>query len=165
MIIGYQIEDKHGRNWHDNIDRADNPRTVLSEQSSIEELKKQQKMRPERDFRMIAVLEGDIDHPFFEWSLTAANDQYKALGVSVCHIPLDEHDALNKLAGDPDCNMIMGRDTGWFIKLYDEIESNLGYNGLGEEFHNILVSAVKAGYRMLEIDTDAQVHDEFPTFE
>ncbi|CAM2867899.1 hypothetical protein VIMY103929_07540 [Vibrio mytili] len=30
MIIGYQIEDKHGRNWHDNIDRADNPCTVLS---------------------------------------------------------------------------------------------------------------------------------------
>ena len=40
MIIGYQIEDKHGRNWSDNLDRSDNPRTVLSEQSAIVELKK-----------------------------------------------------------------------------------------------------------------------------
>ncbi|HAS6975738.1 TPA: hypothetical protein I7297_15270 [Vibrio parahaemolyticus] len=164
MIIGYQIEDKHGRNWHDNIDRADNPCTVLSEQSVIKELKILQKTRPERDFRMIAVLEGDIEYPFFEWSLTAANDQYKTLGVSICHIPLDEHEALNELSYAPDCNMIMGRNTGWLIKLYDEPENNLGYNGMGEEFHNILVSAVKAGYRMIEIDADAQVHDQFPIF-
>lgn len=40
--------------------------------------------------------------------------------------------------------MIMGRDTGWFVKLYEDAESNLDYHGMSDNFSNILVSALKA---------------------
>ena len=165
MIIGYQIVDKNGRNWHDNIDQVDNPRTVLSEESAITELKQLRRTRPERGFAMLAVLDGDIEHPFFEWSLAATRDQYKTLCINAAHIPYEEHEALSRLGDDSDCNMIFRRDTGWFIKLYDEAEYNNNYEGLGEAFSNILNAALKAGYRMIEIDLDGLVHEEFPVFE
>ena len=112
MIIGYQIEDNKGRNWHDNIDKTDNPRTVLTEVSALEHLANLHKTRPERGYRMIAVVQGEIDAPFFEDVLSATTDQFKAIGVSTSHIPPAQWDVLEKLSQDPEENMIMSRASG-----------------------------------------------------
>lgn len=98
-------------------------------------------------------------------SLKNSSDQYKVLGVNTCHVSATEREALDRLAADADCTMILGRDTGWFVKLYEEPELNSGYQDLGDTFNHILKSALRAGYRMVEFDCAAQTYDKFAVFD
>ncbi len=56
--------------------------------------------------------------------------------------------------------MIQVRDTGWWIKLYDEVDLNMNYTGMSDEFHCMLTSAVLTGYRMIEFDCDGTIYEQ-----
>jgi hypothetical protein len=98
-------------------------------------------------------------------SLVDAVDQYKTLCVSTAHLTPDDMEAIEVLAKDIDCNMITGRDTGFFVKLYEEPEYNKEYSGCSDHFHHILISAFNNGYRMVEFDSQAEKYDYFPLFD
>jgi len=156
MILGYQVQDQQGNHW------ANRPSfEILTEQTALKELMESRNNSASACWNIIAITEGDIEEPTFENHLAATLDQYKAIGVSSAHLTLDDYNALEILGHDEDCGMVMGRDTGWLIKLYDMPENNLGYEGMSDTFHKILVDAVEAGYRLVEFDTSAAVHDEF----
>ena len=61
-------------------------------------------------------------------------------------------------------NMMMERDTGFFIKLYEEreyVESMFG--ALAPDYHNVkklCLSAHDAGYRMVEFDSGAALYNK-----
>ncbi|TNC80797.1 MAG: hypothetical protein C9356_11785 [Oleiphilus sp.] len=153
MIIGYQVQDTAGNNWggrpsYEVLTEATATKDLLDARSTATAL-----------FTMIAVLDGDIEEPIFEKELSASREQYKAIAVSTGCLSDDERKQMDVLAEDSDCNMIMGRDTGWLVKLYDEPEYNLGYEGMGDQFHAILLAALDAGYRLVEFDSAA---DDFP---
>ena len=58
---------------------------------------------------------------------------------------------------ESDSNMVMSRDTGFFLKLYEERESNMEeFGGVSLRLLSIIQAAHGAGYRMIEIDADAQ---------
>lgn len=166
MIIGYQIEDKFGRNWHDNIDLAQGPRTVLTENTAVSSLKMLRERYPERGFRMFAVLKDDIVGPFFEWELSASEDQYKVIGISTGHLSEEDKIKLNEMAHNSNCGMVTGRDTGWFIKLYNETEYNTDlFSGFSEQAKKLLDTVYKSGFTMVEFDCDATVYEVFKLFE
>lgn len=98
-------------------------------------------------------------------ALAGAVDQYKTLCVSTAHLTPDDMEAIDVLAKDIDCNMITGRDTGWFVKLYEESEYNKKYRDCSEHFHYILITALNSGYRMIEFDSQAEQYDYFPLFD
>ena len=61
----------------------------------------------------------------------------------------------------------MGRETGFFIKLYEDEQSedvNL-YHGYSETIKDIIRWAYESGYRMIEFDCDANVLPQFPVFD
>lgn len=166
MIIGYQIEDKFGQNWHDNIDFTEGPRTVLTENTAVSSLQMLRERYPDRGFRMCAVLKGDIVGPYFEWELSASEDQYKVLGINTGHLSEEDKTKLNEMAHNSNCGMVTGRDTGWFIKFYNEPEYNAGlFSGFSEQTKKLLDSVYKSGFLMVELDTDATVYDAFKLFE
>jgi hypothetical protein len=98
-----------------------------------------------------------------EQELMNSIDQYKTVGISVDHISEADRDSLSELAADESCGMILERDTGWFIKLYEDIDSNNRYL-ISEGLKSLLESCLKAGYRMIEIDCDAQTYENLPTY-
>lgn len=158
MIIGYQVQDEHGNNWGNRPSYH-----ILTEQAATRDLH-QSREELSANFVMVAILNGDIEQPTFECELASTTDQYKTIGISTCHLSMDDHNALTCLSSDPDCNMICSRDcTGWIVKLYDEAERNTGYEGMSDHFHSMLVSVRKAGYRSIEFDCDAQIYDCFET--
>lgn len=166
MIIGYQIEDKLGRNWHDNIDHASGPKTVLTENTAVSSLQTLKERYPERGFRMFAVLKDDIVGPFFEWELSASEDQYKVIGISTGHLSEEDKIKLNEMAHNSNCGMVTGRDTGWFIKLYNETEYNTDlFSGFSEQAKKLLDTVHKSGFTMVEFDNDATVYEAFKLFE
>lgn len=79
--------------------------------------------------------------------------EYKAVAISTADIT--QHD-MNNLP-HIDSGMIMQRDTGFFIKLYEEAEYNLmEFQHLSFQLNTILQQAHYLGYRMVEIDCDAE---------
>lgn len=82
-------------------------------------------------------------------------DKYQCIGVSTSHLTSDDKDKLS-LTADGECNMIMERDTGFFIKLYEETEytHNLCDN-LSQEAQDVIMACHAAGFRMIEFDCDA----------
>ena len=99
--------------------------------------------------------------------LISSDDQYKCIAISTIH--LNEHckSALSALAAHT--NMVFERDTGWFVKLYDELEYNLEMPNsacyeLGEipsQLATIYSAALSAGYRMIEFDSEAEAYNGF----
>ena len=78
--------------------------------------------------------------------------EYKAVAISTADVP--QHD-MNNLK-HMDSGMVMERDTGFFIKLYEEPEYNvLEFQHLTFRLNTILQQAHYLGYRMVEIDCDA----------
>lgn len=113
---------------------------------------------------MIAVLKGDIDGPYFEWPLTSTCLQYKTFCVNVTHITPQDVDLLEKLEEESYKNKVIVYPTGCLIRLYDD-PKNIDYQGCSEALLNILDCAYKSGFKMVEIDNQAKIHDQFPTFE
>lgn len=87
-------------------------------------------------------------------------DQYKCIAISTAH--LDHHDRM--VLENSDKNMIMGRDTGWFVKLYED-EPLSGLSMFTPKFQTLVSDIYAAGYRMIEFDGDAPVLDGYATFD
>lgn len=160
MILGYQVQDIQGNNWGG---RASN--MVLTEATAIRDIKEARKQQPTNGYGLIAILSNDIDEPVFEELFTATPDQYKVIVVSVSHLTQDDQDALEVLVNDTNCNMVMGRTTGWFVKLYEEVEYEIENNGFSDSLKSILSKAHKAGFRMVEFDSDGSCYFDLPVFD
>ena len=154
MIIGYQVQDQHGNNYGDKPSFL-----VLSEDSAVSDLMEARKRYKDDCYVMVAILEGDIEEPSFEHPIMdGAEDHYKCLAISIAHLTSSDIRILEcRPVNDTELNMIMERDTGFFIKLYEDIEDNV-YPAMTTTFNSILVQAAKAGYRLVEFDRDAPIH-------
>lgn len=97
-------------------------------------------------------------------------DTYACLALSAGHLSKQDVDYLDALAGKKEDQMVMRRDTGYFIKLYDELSYNLcpprGDNrdrsGMSQGLADIIIFAHDMGFRLIEFDADASVVDCFP---
>jgi hypothetical protein len=86
-----------------------------------------------------------------------AHEQYKTLCISTGDITEPDMDKLTLTAGLTGMNMIMVRDTGLFLKLYDdECYMTDMIDNLTTETQQIINTAIAAGYRMIEVDCDAE---------
>jgi len=81
-------------------------------------------------------------------------EEYKVLAISTCHITIKDSATLNKKSKGLGKHMILSRDTGWFIKLYEELEYNLK-SEFSPSLIKIITFAHGNGYKMIELDADA----------
>lgn len=95
---------------------------------------------------------------YIEKELAATEDNYKVIGISTCHLSKADQVSLDELAQDEQCNMVMKRDTGWFVKLYEEKEYNDGH-AVSDNLKALLGFCFNAGYRMIEFDADASQYE------
>jgi hypothetical protein len=82
-----------------------------------------------------------------------SQEQYKAVCISTGDIPEADMDKLAEmgLMGQ----MVTTRDTGYFIKLFEEAEYNdEEYSALSATTKAIFSAAHEIGFRMIEIDCD-----------
>lgn len=97
-------------------------------------------------------------------AFTKTEDTYKAIGIYIGHLSKPDREALKELSEDGEVTMVMERDTGFFVKLYDEAKYNV-YGELSDLANNILAFAYEAGFRMIEFDCDATAYDCLPCFD
>ena len=101
------------------------------------------------------------DNPFL-----SARDTYRVVAVSTGHLTSSDMrylEGVSKYVVDTERdNMVMARDTGWFIKLYDEPEYNQRV-GLSIAANELLKLAHMAGFKMVEFDSEAEVVDGIPS--
>jgi hypothetical protein len=100
--------------------------------------------------------------------LNSHKDQFKAICLSTAHLTKEDYDLLGSLACEHGESMHMDRDTGFFIKLYEEDGSDESLNTRKDysgSLNRIVREAAEAGFRMIEFDCDAEVCEAFPTFE
>jgi hypothetical protein len=87
-------------------------------------------------------------------------EEYRCVAVSTAHLTAAAKDCLSLEVAS---NMVMDRDTGWFVKLYDDWPSN----AWTDEPHLLVILfwAWNNNYRLIEFDADALELDQFVTFE
>lgn len=91
-------------------------------------------------------------------------ESYRVMAISISHITELDSTFLSKLANDGD-NMIMERDSGFFIKLYgDELELN-EREELSVSLNKIITHACNHGFQMIEIDQAIPALDIFRVHE
>lgn len=94
-------------------------------------------------------------------------DEYRAIALSTAHITEADRDELAAAATDGD-TMVLMRESGFFIKLYEETEDGDGQSnyrhGVSESIKQIIRWAYNAGYRMIEFDSDAPFLEGFQTY-
>lgn len=82
-------------------------------------------------------------------------DTYKAIAISTSHLTQDDKDKLTNTA-ESDCGMIVERDTGYFIKLYDEVEYTRNLiDNLSQGAQDVIMACHDGGFTMIEFDRDA----------
>jgi len=89
-------------------------------------------------------------------ALTTSNEQYKCIGLSTEYMDEDDWMRLSQLATVVRPHMVFERDTGWFIKLYNEADMNVD-RLLSEKTNALIRRCTEAGYRMIEFDSDIPV--------
>ena len=102
--------------------------------------------------------------------LKAHKDSYQCIGVNLDHLKEDDKHALDCMTSD---SMVMERDTGWFVKLYEvdsepqciEEHYKQMYPGATDNLLSIMGAVYSAGFRLIEFDTDALYIDELPVFD
>lgn len=94
-------------------------------------------------------------------------DYYSVVAISTEHITEDDSEKLANMSQNN--NMIMNRDTGFFIKLYqDEVDFDgltLSLEGHSDSVKNIIRWAHNKGFQMIELDCDGMKIDELPTYD
>jgi len=80
--------------------------------------------------------------------------EYKTVALSTSILSEKDYNELRILGRARSCGMIMGRDTGVFVKLYYDTDLNR-YEWLSDELHKIFDQALEAGYQMIEFDVSA----------
>lgn len=106
----------------------------------------------------------EIDPLCEEINLGRAEEHYQVVAMSTGHLTEKDRDALAEAVSDGD-QMALQRQSGFFLKLFDE-ESPRNYrHGHSETIKDIIRWAHQSGYRMIEFDCDAQVLPQFPVFD
>ncbi|OLF82031.1 hypothetical protein AWH63_10860 [Marinobacter sp. C18] len=94
----------------------------------------------------------------------AKAETYRAVAMTTAHLRLSDNESLECAAKNPQNNLVMGRETGFLIKLPagdDKVEK---VADLSDEAQRILKWASEAGFRAVEFDNVADMIDGFPTF-
>ncbi len=108
-------------------------------------------------------------------------ETYTVLAISTSHMTKKDNDVLHSIThrhphglDHPFANMVMNRDTGYFMKLYDEADLNdltLHPKVIDEgmrfspALQKVIMYAHSEGHRMIEFDCDAPEYPElFETF-
>ncbi len=114
--------------------------------------------------KAIDVLNDNADRdPLLENELAATIDSYKVIGICNAHLCEGDKSMLDMMASDDECNMVMKRDTGWFVKLYDAPEFN-EREDMSSNLKKLLRGCLGAGFRMIEFDADAAYYSHLETF-
>lgn len=92
-------------------------------------------------------------------------DTYQVIALSTGHLTEQDRDRLRKTCNDQDNNMVLCRDTGFFIKLYEELSPEDLPSWYSETLKRLILAIHRQGYRMIEFDSDAPVLDAFPVYE
>lgn len=91
-------------------------------------------------------------------------EEYRVLAVSTSHLHKSDIHGMECAARTGTEQMLMERDTGFFLKLYEEDtepERNVRPEW-SNDANRIIRWAYVHGYRMIEFDADAQTMDTFP---
>ncbi|MBT0587955.1 DUF5983 family protein [Alteromonas oceanisediminis] len=88
--------------------------------------------------------------------LQSSTENYKTVCLSTQSINESDHKQLDILGRDSAEGMIQSRDTGWWVKLYNEPEYN-HRDGFSDDFNALLADCLVAGYRMVEFDADCEL--------
>lgn len=95
-------------------------------------------------------------------------EEYMTVAMSTAHLTKEDLEALVQAAREDD-QMVLTRESGYFIKLYDACDDegvDRNYrHGHSDTIKDIIRWALESGYRMIEFDGDATVMAQFPTFE
>ncbi len=86
-------------------------------------------------------------------------EKYQTVVFSTAHITEDDSLVLERLSQDNE--MILSRDTGFFIKLFTEDNDVSNYS---EALQNLITIAVDNDFTMIELDSDGKIYDELPKF-
>lgn len=89
---------------------------------------------------------------------------YQVIAMSTAHLTAEDRTSLSLAAREGD-GMVFERDTGYFIKLYEPGEPGNYRHGHSDAIKAIIRWALYEGYRMIEIDCDAEELPHFPTFD
>ena len=89
-------------------------------------------------------------------------EQYRCVALSTAHIKKVDLMALDRQSEDE--QMVLVRDTGYFIKLYEEEDYNC-HSSYSLRLNVLIRKAHMAGFRMIELDRDAPILDNFPSSE
>jgi hypothetical protein len=97
--------------------------------------------------------------------LTHYAEQYKCIAISTGHLSPDDLGRLHRIVSAGNCNMVMERDTGFFVKLYGvNVDVPEHFLGMSDHFNDLLRQVALAGYLLVEFDCDAQVYSCLPVF-
>jgi len=94
----------------------------------------------------------------------APTEDYKVVVLSTAHLTEEDRDALAEAVADGE-QMVLQRETGFYLKLYPEDTPDNFRHGHSDSIKNIIRWAHQAGYRMIEFDCDAAVMQGFPVFD
>jgi len=97
-------------------------------------------------------------------------ETYQVVALSTGHLSAEDIDVLTRLSKDTARNMILGRDTGFIVKLYapdpGEPDPQSNYDqDYSESLVKIVRWATSQGFQMIEFDADAPALSEFPVYE
>lgn len=93
-----------------------------------------------------------------------APETYAVMAVSTAHLSVDDHQRLSEQGRLG--NMVMTRDTGYFVKLYfmgdlgESVARNASTSYSGT-LNALIGYALRNGYQMIEFDDDAALLDGF----
>ena len=90
------------------------------------------------------------------------NETYKSAAVSSANISYQDSLELKKMVENGH-SMLGQRPTGFFFKLYDDVELNK-YQNLSPALNELLTSASEQGYRLIEVDESAEMAEEAQEF-
>ncbi len=93
--------------------------------------------------------------------LLNTKDQYQTVVMSTAHLSVNDQTALDQLSANTQLGLVMKRDTGWFIKLNDEV---MLYERLSDHLNALISQVLNAGYQMIEFDCDGRVYQHIKAF-
>lgn len=93
-----------------------------------------------------------------------AIETYKAVAVSTQHLTEESLEWLAQRKVHHDFNMCTFRDTGAFLKLYEDYDDNI-IKGMPSDLINVIGFCWNHGARIIEFDNAVNPIDELPIFE
>lgn len=85
-------------------------------------------------------------------------ETYNAVALSTSHITEDDNGALRVASFQG--NMVMERESGFFIKLYMDEPAHNFREDYSESLKNVIRFAFDNDFQMIELDSDAEAIEE-----